>query len=88
MWEELANAAVYIQNRLTTSADCNRTPLWALTGKQPSIYHQRKVKREAIVYSSGYNKMHPKEKEMIFLGYSETNRFYRFWEKGTRSIIS
>jgi hypothetical protein len=87
MCGELAKTAVYIQNRLTTSADCNRTPLWALTGKRPSISHLREVGRGAIVYSSVDNKMHPKGKEMVFVGYDETNCLYRFLEKGTRSII-
>eukprot|EP00952_Eustigmatos_sp_NYUAD-ZCMA_P008055 33800-Eustigmatos_ZCMA.PRE.1 len=82
-WADAMNTAVYLTNRLPTSALEGRTPYEALFGKPAKVDHLRVFgcKVWAHVYDRDRKKLDAKAWRGILVGYHESNRTcYRVYD--------
>ncbi|EOX92993.1 Uncharacterized protein TCM_001856 [Theobroma cacao] len=79
---EVANTAVYLQNILITQAVNNETPYEAWYSSKPSVDHLRIF--ESICYfhvpEELRDKLQPKAKLGVFIGYSQQSKAYRIYQ--------
>jgi len=88
LWGEVANTAVYVQNRCPHQALDSKTPEEVFTGKKSDVSHFR-------IFGSPLYFQVPKEKRSkleasgkkgTFVGYSETSKAYRIYVLGQREV--
>ena len=86
-WAEAANTANYLQNILPTKA-ANKTPYELWTSKKPDVknLHIFGCKAYVFVHKEQRKKLDDKAEKMIFVGYSEESKGYRFLDKTTSRI--
>lgn len=89
MWAEAANTAAYILNRSPTRKLSGMTPEEAWSGKKVSLKHLRVFGCEAYAHvdSTKRNKLEPKSKRYIFVGYEEYSKAYRLYDSQKRQIL-
>lgn len=87
-WAEAVSTAAYVINRSPTKALDYKTPYEQWSGKKPNIKNMRIFGCEAMVHV-------PKEKrlkwdskavKMLFVGYCEYTKGYRFYDKNKKQI--
>lgn len=88
-WAEAAATAVYVINRSPTSALSDVTPEEAWSNKKPDLSHLRVFGSKAMVHIPKANrkKLDLKSRELIFVGYSEETKGYRFLHPTTKQLI-
>ena len=90
-WMEALNTAVYIRNRLPTTALGERTtPFELWTGRRPNLKHFRTFGCAALVLNMAFKrKLDPRRKEdvHILLGYSAEHRGYRLWNPSRKAAV-
>ena len=88
-WAEAVATSVYIKNRSLTAALGNVTPEQAWSGIKPDISHLRVFGCLAFVYNNkkGIQKWEERAKKVIFIGYQETARNYKFYDRKSRRVI-
>lgn len=91
LWGEALKTAVHIRNRMPTKALETGTPYQLWTGKQPNLSNLRVFGCKAIVRNQSPNlsKLDAKGIELIFVGYPEDHKAWRFIHpETTKAYIS
>ncbi|KAL0741957.1 hypothetical protein Bca4012_083470 [Brassica carinata] len=80
-WAEAVHTAAYVQNRTTTRALKNITPLEAWNGTNPSVNHMKVFGSICYVHipDEKRRKWDEKSKKAIFVGYSSQTKGYRVY---------
>jgi transposase InsO family protein len=89
LWAEAFNAAVYIKNRVHTTALEKVTPYEVWFGKKPSIRHIRKFGEKVHVHipeEQRSSKLSRRSKQCLVLGF-EDNGGYRLLDVDTKKLI-
>jgi hypothetical protein len=88
LWAEAANFTVYSLNRVICKASSPVTPFEAYHNKRPNLSHLRVFGSIAYVHipKAERRKLDQKSLRCIFVGYSATQKAYRFWEPLSRAI--
>lgn len=87
LWAEAVNTSVYINNRI--HGKTTKTPPFEFWyGRKPDVSYFRIFGSFAYVYipKSLRQKLDPKSHKLLFVGYSETQKAYRFFDRSTRRI--
>jgi hypothetical protein len=77
LWEEAVRTANYIANRSPHQALHRSTPYSRLTGKIPNLSHLRIFGSASYIHIQHRNKLEPKSKQLIHVGYDEQSKAYR-----------
>lgn len=87
-WAEAVSTAAYLINRSPTSGT-KKTPFEIWFGSKPNLKDLRVFgcKSMAHIPKANRKKFDPKSSECILLGYSETSKAYRLYDKSKRRII-
>lgn len=87
-WAEAVSTAAYIINRSPTKALEYKTPYEMWSGKKPNINNMRIFGCDAMVHvpKEKRQKWDPKAIKMLFVGYCEYTKGYRFYDKTKKQI--
>lgn len=87
-WGEAVATAAYIINRSPTNALAGVTPFEAWTGKEPDLSHFRVFGCNAMVHVPKVKrkKWDVRSNQLIFTGYCETSKGYRFIHPTTKKL--
>lgn len=79
-WAEAVNTSVYLINRSISAGLVNKTPEEVWSGNKPNLSNLRIFGSEAMVLvpKQKRTKWNPKSKKLIFVGYSEGSKGFRF----------
>ncbi|KAL0891955.1 hypothetical protein ABMA27_015190 [Loxostege sticticalis] len=88
-WAEAIHTAAYIINRSPTKSLCYKTPEEMWTGQKPNVSHMRTFGCEAMVHlpKEKRKKLDSKSQKLIFIGYCENTKGYRFILPNSRKAI-
>ncbi|GBO39900.1 Retrovirus-related Pol polyprotein from transposon TNT 1-94 [Araneus ventricosus] len=88
-WAEALHAYVHIKNRCSHKLTEGKTPMEIWSGHKPSIRHCRTFGSLAYVYvpTVNRNKLQPKAKIGILVGYAVNRRGYRVWLPKERKVV-
>ncbi|GBP72018.1 Retrovirus-related Pol polyprotein from transposon TNT 1-94 [Eumeta japonica] len=88
-WAEAIKTAAYIINRSPTRSLSFKTPEEVWSGHKPNVSHMKVFGCEAMVHlpKEKRKKWDPKAQKMIFIGYCENTKGYRFIIPNTRTVI-
>ncbi|XP_049318346.1 uncharacterized protein LOC105224069 isoform X1 [Bactrocera dorsalis] len=88
LWVEAVNTAVYLRNRASTKALNAMTQYEACYGYKPVVGHLRTFGSLAIALDKKQkDKFKPRGKEYVMVGYSDTSKAYRLYDKQTGRLI-
>lgn len=89
LWTEAVACAVYCLNRVLSTINTDRTPFEKWYNRKPVVSHLRIFRSKAYVHvpTVERKKLDAKSKPCIFVGYSETQKAYRFWCPEKEKII-
>lgn len=89
-WGEAAKTAVYIRNRCPSKILGTKTPFEIWTGRRPSVKHFKVFGSKAVYLNKkpGKNKLGPKGRDCIMMGYSEQSKAYRVYDVESKLIIT
>ena len=87
-WAEALSTATYLHNRSPTNAVQKMTPYEAWTGMKPNVSHLRVFGCEAYshVPKDERNKIDPKARRSIFMGYGDGVKGYRLYDQDKQRI--
>lgn len=85
---EAAKITCYMINRCPSTALNFKTPQEIWTGKAPSLIHLKVFGCSAYAHVR-QDKLEPRAKKFIFLGYPEGVKGYKYWfiEEGSEKVI-
>ncbi|GBP23670.1 Retrovirus-related Pol polyprotein from transposon TNT 1-94 [Eumeta japonica] len=88
-WAEAVSTAAYITNRCPTRALSYATPEEMWSGKKPDVSHLKIFGCEAMVKipKEKLRKLDSKASKMIFIGYSDTTKGYKFIDPKTKKGV-
>lgn len=88
-WAEAVTTAAYIVNRSPTRSLSDATPYEVWTGKKPNLNHMRIFGCPAMVHIPKENrsKLDVKSRKLIFVGYSDCTKGYKFIDPETKKGI-
>ncbi|GBP51850.1 Retrovirus-related Pol polyprotein from transposon TNT 1-94 [Eumeta japonica] len=88
-WAEAIKTAAYSINRSPTRSLSFKTPEEVWSGHKPNVSHMKVFGCEAMVHlpKEKRKKWDPKAQKMIFIGYCENTKEYRFIIPNTRTVI-
>ena len=88
LWGEVANTAVYIQNRCPHFALDSKTLEEVFSGKKPDVSHLRAFGSPVYFHvpKGKRSKLDAFGKKGMLVGYSETSEAYRFYVPGRREV--
>jgi hypothetical protein len=89
LWAEAIIAKVYLENRLPSTACAvpDKTPHEVWTGKKPDLSHLREFGQKAVIRNPmATGKLSRRGLPVIFVGYSETQKGWRFVDQETNRI--
>ncbi|KAG7300019.1 hypothetical protein JYU34_017061 [Plutella xylostella] len=89
-WAEAISTAAYIVNRSPCRGlSSDATPYEVWTGSKPNISHMKVFGCQAMVHvpKERRQKWDPKSRELIFVGYSDTTKGYRFIDPKNKRVI-
>ncbi|GBN10671.1 Retrovirus-related Pol polyprotein from transposon RE1 [Araneus ventricosus] len=88
-WAEALHAYVHTKNRCSHKLTEGKTPMEIWSGHKPSIRHCRTFGSLAYVYVPivNRNKLQPKAKIGILVGYAVNRRGYRVWLPKERKVV-
>ena len=88
-WAEALSTAVYLKNKSPATAMPNMTPYEALNGAKPDVAHLRQF--GSICYThipkDEREKLDPKAKKCIFLGYGDHVKGYRLFDESRSRVL-
>lgn len=88
LWAEAVNTAAYLRNRAPTRALDNSTPYEVWFNRKPVVKHLKIFGSTAIALNKKHHhKFRPKGIEYVIVGYSNTSKAYRLYDKSTRKIV-
>lgn len=89
LWPKAVATANYVINRTATRANHGTTPYEKFTGHTPSISHLRTFGCRSCVLntSPSRKKWAPRSYECVFLGYDETSRGFKSYNRSTQKIL-
>ncbi|GAV67912.1 hypothetical protein CFOL_v3_11415 [Cephalotus follicularis] len=85
-WAEAINTSAYVLNRSSIRLILKKTPYELWRGRKPNIGYFRTFGCKCFIHNNGkehLGKFDSKVDEGIFLGYSNTSRAYRCFNKRT-----
>ena len=87
-WEVAVGTAAYIKNK-AAQGDDRKTPEKLWTGKKPDISHLRVFGCLAYRFNNKpkKTKLEPRSARCIFVGYTETSRQYRVYDRQRNQVI-
>lgn len=86
-WAEAVACAAYLRNRSPTKALDGKTPFEMFTGHKPVVKHLRVFGCIAVALEKGpKKKFQEKGKEYTMVGYSESSKAYRLFDKTTGDV--
>ena len=83
-WADAINTACYVLNRILIRPMLNKTPYELLKGRKPNLLHLHVFGCKCFVLNNGKDnlgKFDVKADEGIFLGYSQSSKAYRVFNK-------
>lgn len=88
-WAEAVAAAAYIINRSPTKSLQGKTPYEMWKGKKPTLSHMKIFGSEAMVYvpKEKRQKWDRKSVKMIFVGYCDNTKGYRFMDPKSHKVV-
>lgn len=86
LWPYAVFTAAYIRNRCY-SARLKKTPFEGLTGKKPNIAHMRTFGVECYAYTQNKQKLDPRCKKGIFVGYDRCSPAYLVYMPETGKVV-
>ena len=88
-WAEALSTAVYLRNRSPTTAVNGMTPYQAWTGEKPRVSHLRVFGCAAYAHvpKDERQKLDPKARKCIFLGYGTETKGYRLYDPERRRVF-
>ena len=88
-WAEAILAAVFVQNHLPTTAPSGKIPITAWTGEIPSVSHFRTFGCIAYIHvpKETRTKLDASGLKVIFIGYSDTCKGYKFYDPSTKKVV-
>lgn len=88
-WADAVHTAAYVINRSPTQSLFFKTPEELWSGHKPSVKHMRIFGCEAMVHipQEKRKKWDPKAQKLIFIGYCDHTKGYRFWMPKTKKVI-
>lgn len=86
-WAEALHTAAYVYNRSPTRTLSHKTPEEVWTGTKPKVSHLKIFGCEAMVHTpkEKSKKWDAKAQKMIFIGYCEHTKGYRFIKLNTKT---
>lgn len=89
-WAEAISTAAYLINRTPTRADKGKTPEEVWTGKTPNLKYLRIFGCKAMVHVSKQKrqKWDAKSQELIFVGFCDDTKDFRFLNKNGKVTIA
>ncbi|XP_073844139.1 uncharacterized protein, partial [Musca autumnalis] len=89
LWAEAVNTAAYLRNRSPTKAlDDKATPYEMWYNKRATVKHLKIFGSTAIALNKKHHhKFRAKGEEYVVVGYSETSKAYRLFDKTTRKVV-
>ena len=88
-WADAVNTASYVMNRVLIRPILKKTPYELYKGRQPNISHLHVFGCKCFVLNNGKDnlgKFDAKADEGIFLGYSQSSKAFRIYNKRTMTI--
>lgn len=88
-WAEAVSTSAYLHNRSPTKKGGPKTPVERWTGRIPSVKHIKVFGCIAYYYvaKEDGDKLQPKAKSGVFIGYSMTRRAYRVYNPEEDKVI-
>jgi len=87
-WGDCVVTAAYLINRMPTRVLDGRTPFEVLFGKKPELNHLKVFGCLCYVTALGpRDKMSPRARQCIFMGYPTLQKGYRVYEPSTRNFF-
>lgn len=88
-WADAIHTAAYVINRSPTQSLSFKTPEEKWTGQKPNVNHMRIFGCEAMVHlpKEKRKKWDPKAQKMIFIGYCDHTKGYRFIIPGLKRVV-
>jgi hypothetical protein len=89
-WQDAAECALHLYNRQPMQRHGWKTPTEIFLGNKPDVSYFRVFGCKAYVFipkDQRANKLAPKAEEMVFLGYEQGSKAYRFWCPTHRRIF-
>ena len=88
-WVKGINTACHILNRVSIRPILKKTPYELYKDRKPNISYFRALGYKCFVLNNGkepLRKFHPKSDECVFLGYSNSSKAYRIYNKRTMVV--
>jgi hypothetical protein len=87
LWAEAVNTAVYVNNRIHGKTT-KTTTFESWYGRKTDVSYFRIFGSFAYIHipKSLRRKLDPKSQKLLFVGYSEKQKAYRFFDRSTRKI--
>ncbi|KAJ8717783.1 hypothetical protein PYW07_005713 [Mythimna separata] len=88
-WAEAVATAAYIINRFPSRVLAEVTPYEKWHGKKPNISHLKIFGSKAMVHVPKQNrvKWDRKSRELVFIGYCENTKGYRFFDPVSKKVV-
>ncbi|GKF22479.1 retrovirus-related pol polyprotein from transposon TNT 1-94 [Tanacetum coccineum] len=90
LWAEAVATTCFTQNRSIINTRHNKTPYELLRGRKPNVEYSetsRNIKRFSTNDRDDLGKMKPKADIGVFIGYSETSRGFRIYNRRIKRIM-
>uniref|UniRef100_A0A0A1X1V8 Retrovirus-related Pol polyprotein from transposon TNT 1-94 n=2 Tax=Zeugodacus cucurbitae TaxID=28588 RepID=A0A0A1X1V8_ZEUCU len=88
LWAEAVHTAAYLRNRSPTKALGTVTPYEAWHGHKPTVAHLRTFGSYAVALDKRqHDKFKPKGKEYTMVGYADTAKAYRLYDRKSKCLI-
>ena len=89
-WAEATSTAAYIHNCTPTNKGEGPTPMELWTGNKPNVKHLRVFGCKVYYYipKQKRNKLEPRAKKGMFVGYSKNQKAYRIYDLEERKFIN
>mgnify|MGYP001405694973 FL=1 len=88
LWDEAISHAVYLRNRVLTSALPGKTPYEAYHSRKPSVAHLREFGCDVWVLNEavGKSKLDARGLKMVFVGFMDGAKAVRYYDAKTRMV--
>jgi hypothetical protein len=88
LWAEAIHWAVHVLNRTINNRNNKKTPYKQIFKVKPSISYYRVFDYTTYAFISDVarTKIEAKSKPIIFVGYSDMSKAYRFWDPCTNKV--
>jgi hypothetical protein len=90
LWAEGVNYSIWTSNHVNSTANPDTTPFEIRFKRKPNLSCAHRFGCRAFLYNSSpkHKKLDPRAEEVIFVGYSETQKAFQFWRLKKRQCGS